>query len=596
MQVLVVLAARRGDLVPRDDLLRRCWNNEAVGEDALNRCVQRLRRLSEREARHCFSVETIPRVGYRLHAEEIVAALDGGAAGKNAGRSIAALASPASRTEPLLAVLAFDNLSGDPEMTYFSDGVSEEILDALARGTDLKVVGRASSFQFRGADKAAANVAGALKATHTLDGSVRCSGRRVRIAARLVDCASETTTWSDRYDRDLTDILALQDEIAAAVAAALETIFGRTGRPQSIDPAAYDLFLQARSHGSVLPLERALQRIALFKQVVDLAPAFARGWASLAMASAFALRKLGDDAKRHELTRESVVEPAEAALRLDGQMGLAYLALGFLEPFGCYQAREAWIDKALAASPNDPEVLIHTAVWISAAVGRLREALDFARRGFELDPLPSANSYAFLLSMSGCHDEAAAIFERALVSWPDSQALTWNQIGNAALRGDVVRMDGLIEAARRIFPETLVRRHTRLARNIRSPDPQDLQLWLEEQRRVLRDTGTVSPSDLRGLSACGLTEEAFELAESASYAHAFDPDGRSPTGDAAPGVIFAASNRAMIEDARFVRLCNKLGLCDYWVATGRWPDCADDVPYDFRAEVRRLAGTHHPPN
>jgi adenylate cyclase len=149
--------------------------------------------------------------------------------------------------EPLLAVLAFDNLSGDPELAYFSDGVSEEILDTVARSSGLRVIGRASSFQFRGADKAAAKVAGALKATHTLDGSVRRSGPHVRIAARLVDCASETTVWSDRYDRDLTDIFALQDEIAVAVAAALKTTLARASPPTPIEPEVFDLFLRAQA-------------------------------------------------------------------------------------------------------------------------------------------------------------------------------------------------------------------------------------------------------------------------------------------------------------------------------------------------------------
>src|SRR5258708_6362606 len=106
--------------------------------------------------------------------------------------------------EPVLAVLAFDNLSGDADMSYFSDGVSDEILDTVARSAGLKVIARSSSFQFRGADKAARHVARELAATHLLDGSVRRSGARVRIAAQLVDCADETTLWSKRFDRDLT--------------------------------------------------------------------------------------------------------------------------------------------------------------------------------------------------------------------------------------------------------------------------------------------------------------------------------------------------------------------------------------------------------
>jgi TolB-like protein len=145
--------------------------------------------------------------------------------------------------EPLLAVLAFDNLSGDPNIAYFSDGVSEEILQTVARGAELKVIGRGSSFQFRGAEKSASRVAAALGATHVLDGSVRRSGSTVRISAQLIECHGQTTLWSDQFDRELSDIFALQDEVAARVAAALEVTFHHS-RSQTVDPAAYDL-----SHG-----------------------------------------------------------------------------------------------------------------------------------------------------------------------------------------------------------------------------------------------------------------------------------------------------------------------------------------------------------
>jgi TolB-like protein len=161
----------------------------------------------------------------------------------------------ADPTEPLLAVLAFDNLSGDAEMAYFSDGVSEEILQTVARGAELKVIGRGSSFQFRGRDKAAAHVAAALSATHVLDGSVRRSGNKVRIAANLIECERETTIWSDRFDRELSDVFALQDEIAAAVAAALKVAFadGATWGRRPIGLYALPQGARAQEPGPALP-------------------------------------------------------------------------------------------------------------------------------------------------------------------------------------------------------------------------------------------------------------------------------------------------------------------------------------------------------
>jgi DNA-binding winged helix-turn-helix (wHTH) protein len=150
MQVLVTLARRRGEVVSRDELIAECWGGRIVGEDAINRCIQAIRRLAE--AYGGFHVHTVARVGYRLDFD-----------GSNDGRADL-------RPQRALAVLAFDNLSGDPEMAYFSDGVSEEILHAVARGSSVSVIGRASSFQFRGADKAAARVAAnAALADHPLD-------------------------------------------------------------------------------------------------------------------------------------------------------------------------------------------------------------------------------------------------------------------------------------------------------------------------------------------------------------------------------------------------------------------------------------------
>ncbi len=125
------------------------------------------------------------------------------------------------------------------------------------------MIGRASSFQFRGADKAAANVADHLRATHVLDGSVQRSGARVRISSHLVECADQTTLWSARFDRDLTDIFALQDEIAAAVAAALKVVFAPSGPAQSIDPAIYDVFLRVQAYEGTASPEKSKEAIRL---------------------------------------------------------------------------------------------------------------------------------------------------------------------------------------------------------------------------------------------------------------------------------------------------------------------------------------------
>jgi TolB-like protein len=502
-------------------------------------------------------------------------------------RQPAPRATEPTSNEPLLAVLAFDNLSGDPEMAYFSDGVSEEIIDTVARGSDLKVIARSSSFQFRGADKAVRRVAADLKATHLLDGSVRRSGARVRVAARLVDCASDTTVWSDRFDRELTDVFDLQDEIAAAVAKALRTAFAPRADASPVDPTAYDLYLKARAgliRGGAGDSVAAARNLELLEQAVSLAPNFGRAWAELARARAFSLRgRLLPD-----VTRQSAVAAAQTALSLDRSLGAAHLALSMLEPYGRYRVREALIEKALAAAPTDPEVFA-TMGFLSAEVGRWGDALDFARRGLELDPndVLAANWHAVSLGALGRYQEARPLWDDCLSRWPDAEVLRINALSSAAADQDWDRVEALAtgvpdpEALTQDFKDSV-----RYCRNLRTLDPRYQARYLAFMRTTLEKTGYAPTNLLGSLYTLGLTEETFELIEQSSYEFVFDPDGFSPSGNRAS--LFHFQDRRMQADPRFVGLCAKLGLCDYWVETGRWPDCADDVPYDFRAESRRL--------
>ena len=214
MQVLVALVRAEGRILSRDELLTRCWRGVVVGEDAITRVIGRLRRLVDGVGQGAFKLETITKVGYRL--------VSTGRVDEARQRPVLALAPAAA---PRLAVLAFDTLCEGEDMAWFSTGVSEEILQTVASGVALEVIGRGSSFHFRGAEKSASHVAAALNVTHLLDGSVRRLGPTVRISAQLIECAGQTALWSDRFDRELSDPLAVQDEIAGAVAAALAIVF-----------------------------------------------------------------------------------------------------------------------------------------------------------------------------------------------------------------------------------------------------------------------------------------------------------------------------------------------------------------------------------
>jgi TolB-like protein/DNA-binding winged helix-turn-helix (wHTH) protein len=228
MQVLVAMARAQGEAVTREALVASCWGGIAISDDALSRCIQRLRRLSEVVGSGTLAIETIPRVGYRLRAlaPSAVAPLSIATAGWGA---------------PLLAVLLFDNLSHDADVIHFSDGVSEEILQTVARGATIRVIGRSSSFNLRGGDKAAKRVGEALCATHVVDGAVRRAGSGLRITTHLIECASETTLWSARFDGDISDVFNMQDQIAVAVAGALKTILRDSALPVEQHPLVTDV-------------------------------------------------------------------------------------------------------------------------------------------------------------------------------------------------------------------------------------------------------------------------------------------------------------------------------------------------------------------
>ncbi len=321
--------------------------------------------------------------GWRKVVDSVSELLGGVASASQSVRSTGAR----HMAEPLLAVLAFDNLSGDADMGYFSDGVSEEILQTVARGAELKVIGRGSSFQFRGPDKAAAHVAAALGATHVLDGSVRRSGNKVRIAANLIECERETTLWSDRFDRELSDVFALQDEIAAAVATALKVAFAPAVQAESVDPSAYNLYLRAREirNRGLLSPATLISVIELLQEATSLAPKFARAWEFLATMEVEYLR-FGEERQLQGLERADIVAAAETALSFDPCIGGAHQALGALEPFGRFAEREAFHMKALAVAPNDPTVLTNASLFF-AEVGRMHDAFEYARQAYALDPM-----------------------------------------------------------------------------------------------------------------------------------------------------------------------------------------------------------------
>ncbi len=527
--------------------------------------------------------------GWRKVAAGIAELVGHGPTPKHAGaRPLAALAP----TERLLAVLAFDNLSGDPEMAFFSDGVSEEIQQTVAQGSDLKVVARSSSFQFRGADKAVRKVAADLKASHLLDGSVRRSGERVRINVQLVECASEVTLWTNRFDGDLTDVFALQEQIAEAVAQALKVAFATPVQVQSLDPAIYELFLKARAaigDGGRIFDDTAEVALPLLEQVVAASPDHAAAWELLARSRALVLRS-GHRKTPYVEGREGVLQAAAAALRLDQKRGGAYEALAFLEPWGAYAARERLLEQALAASPNDADTLTEMSIF-TWSVGRFRDALRFAERAREVNPLMPAAclQVAQMRAYGGDYAGSVEMHQDLHRRWPGNFSILMDLLNTSSTFGF---WDAYLQAVGEIqhfkgWQATFLRETVRYVDTLESGDPAKARELLERYTHLVAKSGTVPLNYLVALSMVGLTKEAMDLAETASFDHVNDPDGPLPSAFF-PGTILGPWSE-LNRMPRFIDLADRLGLCAYWAQSDRWPECVEWTPYDFKALARQRA-------
>jgi TolB-like protein len=514
-----------------------------------------------------------------------------------AGASPEALtpASQAAPSSPLLAVLAFDNLSGDPDMAYFSDGLSEEILDAVARGAGLRVIARSSSFQFRGADKAVRKVASELRATHLLDGSVRRAGGRVRISAQLVDCTSGTAVWSNRFEGDLADVFALQDEIAEAVAEALKGAFAPQRPLGRIDPKTYELYLRAKDQGvGAQNVGLALEeRVGLLEKVVREAPEFAAGWAWLGQMRALQAAK-AERGPAFKRKRAAALESLERAIALDPQLPTPFLALNQLEPLGAYAKRWGHVRKSLEVAPEHADSLA-LASHFAFTVGWVGESLAYGRHAYELDPLHpmAAQSFASAVWCSGDVEGARRLLLGFREARPKDAGLNLNLINMAIVARDWAALADAeaFAHAHGHMTEPTVAGSLKFGDALRTGDPTFAERVLRRMNGEIERTGAAPVNQLVVLCQLGLVEEAFEAVERSDFAQIFDEEGGRAAGDYNPGMIFnRPSNSAMMFDPRFVRLCAKLGYVAFWRETGRWPDCAGHVLYDFRAEAERLAG------
>ncbi|MBC7670929.1 MAG: protein kinase [Polaromonas sp.] len=326
-------------------------------------------------------------------------------------------AAPAPRAARSLAVLPFVEMSGDTANRYFSDGLSEEITTTLGRIEGLRVAARSSAFALRGRDLDVRRIGETLGVDAVLEGSVRRAGSRLRVSAQLVDAKSGLQLWSDEYDRQMSDVFTVQDEIARAISDALTLRMpagGVTARARgATDPAAYDLYLHALALRSRLRPD-AMQRAAdLLDRATEIQPDFALAWAakaSVIMPLVF-FRQIPAERGLTEVRAATA-----RAFALDPQIGEAHVARGMVQLFFDWDwaGAERSLRRATALNPNDPHAWHHLGnYW--RAMARPDEAADARLRGLAIDPLDARLRYSLgeEYLAAGRLSEARAAFERA---------------------------------------------------------------------------------------------------------------------------------------------------------------------------------------
>jgi len=338
-----------------------------------------------------------------------------------------AFADLADDPRPSLAVLPFADMSPEGDQEYFSDGITEEILNVLARLPDLRVAARTSAFAFKGRQIDLRAVGDSLGVSYLIEGSVRKSGDQLRITAQLIDARTGSHLWSESYDRTLDNVFQIQSEIAEAIAAQLRVPLGIDDRSELVTPTAdleaYDLYLAGRARmrerGESLP-----EAIRLFEAAIARDSAWAPAWAALAEASEIRLWYVngfdGPELDTMTAALDKAERAARRALELDPGSAPARVALGnVLRDRFEWEGAETAYREALAIDPDYPEAHQQYAEFL-IATGRIADAVRVAARGAALDPAPvRLNILGFALSADDRPSEAILAIERGISLDPE---------------------------------------------------------------------------------------------------------------------------------------------------------------------------------
>jgi adenylate cyclase len=450
-----------------------------------------------------------------------------------------------------IAVLPFVNMSSDPEQEYFSDGISEELLNLLSKIPELRVISRTSAFSFKGKNLDIPTVAAQLNVAHILEGSVRKDGNQVRITAQLIEARSDTHLWSETYNRSLENIFAIQDEITADVVNQLKvTLLGAPPTVKETDSESYALYLQARHlwrQGSEEGINGAYK---LLRQALDIDSTYAPAWEALGTVYTY---QVGLGQLPFEEGYRKAEYAAKRALEIDPNYAQALSDLGWYAMSLQNDIRTAasYFHSARQNAPNDSLVLGNIATF-AAVIGRLEDAVDLMKIAIEYDPIDSAkytNLGAFYLA-AGKLDGANVAFEKALEFSPDD---VWTQNAVVILR---ILQNRPSEALQIV--ESLEHELTRLV---------TLPMILHDLGQVKQAQAALD--NLRG--SLGVSVSYFEIAEVYAHLNLFDEafeslELASENAEDMSSIRISAFLRKLHGDSRWADILFQVGLADEQVS------------------------------
>ena len=379
--VLGALVTRAGQPMTKEELFATVWRDTAVSDDALTSCIQELRKAFADDAKQPRFIETRHRRGYRFMPRLAQAPSDEAAAGS--------LSSGKDHGKPAVAVLPFENMSGDPAQEYFSDGITDDIITALSKHRSLLVIARTSTFAFKGQATDVRRIGMDLSADYVVEGSVEKSGGTLRIRSQLIETEGGRHVWAERYDRDLEDIFKVQDEITAAIAARIEPEVGAAERlraertpPERL--RAWDVFHLATKHFYKATVEDNLEAQRLFRRAIEFDSTLAQAYALLSYAIVLSMTYFDAD-PADELLNEAVAI-AKKGVELDEQDALTHFTHGrALLARKDYQDALAELESAVELNPSLAAGYCGLGDSLSYE-GRFNEAIPYFEKAITLSP------------------------------------------------------------------------------------------------------------------------------------------------------------------------------------------------------------------